>query len=877
MASVRTCLGRVLGQLLLPLASLHAIIGRPFPILLTSGVLAAPSAVRADSGFTGAFDFNNWIFSSGGSGASYAADANTITIQGSQNFDDLSTYTSLSTSVQGAYQITFNWSFVSNDPGGAQYDPAGYLKPDYVQLTDSSSLTQSGSASLTFAGGTFGFYALSDNYSVPSGDGYGRLTVTNFTFTPTVVTYPRWTGTSDGNWTTAANWTSGAVPAGQSAVAEFGVSTRTSGTVNTNIDIGSLQFNAGASAYTLTISNNANRSLNLYGNGIVNNSGTTQTINNRRTMRFYNSASAGNAVISNSGANASLTFAGLSSAGSATITNSTNASLLFAGTSSAGNANITISSFGSSFGESASAGNATITVNSSGNLNFMENSSAGNATFLANGGGLYFYHQSTGTGATVTLSNGTLDISSLTTSGMAIGEVSGSGSIYLGSKNLSVGAKNTSTSVSAVIQDGGFGGGAVGSLNKVGTGTLTLTGANTFTGTMTVSEGTLRATTSASALGAGVLRLAGGTLVLANNSALSFNRNTTVAGNATITSGRLANGAGLNFTLGTLSIGAQTLTLGQGPSVTSGAAGVTFGATTLTASGGTFSAGTGSRLALASVTGADYSFTVGGAGSTVVSGGISTGTGSLTKTGSGLLTISGSSSYSGGTRISSGTLSAGNNFALGTGQIVVDGGVFVVETGVTVANTVRLSGGVYHRTLTGSLAGAVDATSDLGEIDTTARILAGSVGATTTLITAFSAISGAINDGSRVSDVYSFAGTGNSVFVLELSFTSTAPDSYLGWLSGGQWVHAVDGNTGNNATAPMQGYDGTFAEFQAEFGTTLSGYIGAYGTDTTGGVTRTWAVINHNSDFAAVPEPSAWLLVACGAAFVLWRRHGSKA
>ena len=42
-------------------------------------------------------------------------------------------------------------------------------------------------------------------------------------------------------------------------------------------------------------------------------------------------------------------------------------------------------------------------------------------------------------------------------------------------------------------------------LTKAGAGTLVLSGANTYNGITTLSAGTLRATTSASALGAGTL------------------------------------------------------------------------------------------------------------------------------------------------------------------------------------------------------------------------------------------------------------------------------------------------------------------------------------------------------------------------------------
>src|SRR5208282_5261327 len=83
------------------------------------------------------------------------------------------------------------------------------------------------------------------------------------------------------------------------------------------------------------------------------------------------------------------------------------------------------------------------------------------------------------------------DISGLTTAGMEIGSIEGSGNYFLGSKTLSVGGNNLSTTVSGVIQDGGFVGGTGGSLTKVGTGTLTLTGTNTYTGTTTVNAGSL--------------------------------------------------------------------------------------------------------------------------------------------------------------------------------------------------------------------------------------------------------------------------------------------------------------------------------------------------------------------------------------------------
>ncbi|OYV02034.1 MAG: hypothetical protein CFE26_22450, partial [Verrucomicrobiales bacterium VVV1] len=138
-------------------------------------------------------------------------------------------------------------------------------------------------------------------------------------------------------------------------------------------------------------------------------------------------------------------------------------------------------------------------------------------------------------------------------------------------------------------------------LAKSGAGTWTLPGVNTYTGTTTVTAGTLRATTSASALGAGALSLGGGTLQLANDTGLAFNRNTTVTATSTISSDRLTTGAGVTHTLGTLSIGAFTLNVNPGANATSGTGGITFGAATLTGAANLAPAAS-SQLTVAGVT-----------------------------------------------------------------------------------------------------------------------------------------------------------------------------------------------------------------------------------------------------------------------------------
>ena len=68
---------------------------------------------------------------------------------------------------------------------------------------------------------------------------------------------------------------------------------------------------------------------------------------------------------------------------------------------------------------------------------------------------------------------------------MTSGSIEGAGNYVLGANTLTTGSLNTSTQVDGVIS--GTGGG----LTKVGTGTLTLTGTNTYTGATTISAGTL--------------------------------------------------------------------------------------------------------------------------------------------------------------------------------------------------------------------------------------------------------------------------------------------------------------------------------------------------------------------------------------------------
>ncbi|MGJ7519634.1 autotransporter outer membrane beta-barrel domain-containing protein [Variovorax sp. LT1P1] len=86
---------------------------------------------------------------------------------------------------------------------------------------------------------------------------------------------------------------------------------------------------------------------------------------------------------------------------------------------------------------------------------------------------------------------GSVDVSNVTAA-TAIGSLNGNGDVRLGARTLTVGGLNLNDTISGVIQDGGVVNGTGGNFAKTGTGTLTLTGANSFTGSTTVASGTLR-------------------------------------------------------------------------------------------------------------------------------------------------------------------------------------------------------------------------------------------------------------------------------------------------------------------------------------------------------------------------------------------------
>ncbi|EMW3390470.1 autotransporter-associated beta strand repeat-containing protein [Salmonella enterica] len=198
--------------------------------------------------------------------------------------------------------------------------------------------------------------------------------------------------------------------------------------------------------------------------------------------------------------------------------------------------------------------------------------------------------------------------------------------------------------------------GGTGSVVKSGDETLTLSGANSYTGGTTISGGTLVAT-NVEALGSGDVT---------DNAVLELNTGGTFD-NVISGSGQVVKS------------GDEMLTLSGANSYTGGT----------TISGGTLVATNVEALGSGDVTdNATLELNTGGTFDNVISG-----SGQVVKSGDDALTLSGNNSYTGGTLISDGTLVASNVEALGSGDVTNDA-VLELNTGGDFDNAISGSGQV---------------------------------------------------------------------------------------------------------------------------------------------------------------------------------------
>ena len=281
---------------------------------------------------------------------------------------------------------------------------------------------------------------------------------------PASVVAQTWLGTTS-SFTTSSNWNPATIPSGNGATAIFAGAGVTSVTDAIGT-IGGIQFNNNAQSYEIAL---GFQGLTLGGTGIINNSSVLQTITGGGTS-------------------------GILRVNAGTLTN----------------VNLAMTSSNVEFAGTASAGNASISNVS--NVNMKNSSTLANATVTKNGNSLLFLDTSSGGQASIILNgNSQLRFSNYILSGTTIGSLAGAGTVNLTdisngqNKSLVIGGNNQSTIFSGQI----VGGGGLIAIVKEGSGTLTLTGNNTYAGGTAISGGTLAVNGS---LASNVNVLAGGNL-----------------------------------------------------------------------------------------------------------------------------------------------------------------------------------------------------------------------------------------------------------------------------------------------------------------------------------------------------------------------------
>jgi autotransporter-associated beta strand protein len=401
---------------------------------------------------------------------------------------------------------------------------------------------------------------------------------------------------------------------------------------------------------------------------------------------------------------------------------------------------------------------------------------------------------------------------------------------------------NNTTTFSGVISGGD-------NLTKAGTGSLVLSGPNSYTGTTTISAGTLRVGANAPSGSSGALGNA--------TSEVAFG----VAGgndNASL----LANGAytiGRNIRLATSNntdAGTRVLTLGGDTADNSVFSGnITLGTTNQTSRGVTLTAGNGGQVTFSGVI----------QNPTGQSSGEATAAAALvavTKTGLGAVVLSNANTYTGSTSVTAGTLFANNTTgsATGTGAISVGsngklgGSGFIVPTdanGINVSGVLSPGGSVNtpgNLTLNlGSTSGKVTMSSGSGF-----EFLLGTAGVSIVSV--------------GVSDLLTLAGAAANDFAFNGNNVDFLNSGALGFYK------LFDTSSNNANTWTGLTFDGTTGVVSSglTYSNLASGLSGAFivGTAGNGGTTG-------DIYFQVVPEPGDALLGGLGTLLLLRRRRAA--
>eukprot|EP01034_Spumella_vulgaris_P028446 gene28446-35298_t len=409
-------------------------------------------------------------------------------------------------------------------------------------------------------------------------------------------------------------------------------------------------------------------------------------------------------------------------------------------------------------------------------------------------------------GATLDTNGQSLTLNSLSGSGQVINNLGNSTTV------LTLGNYNASFTLNTLLANGGAGATGLIALSKVGSGTLTLGVAQSYSGVTTVHAGSIT-------FSAANLASRSSDVVLNTSTNVGFN----LAGFAQSVGSIAGNGA--------IALGAATLTVGgtdastRYTGVISGAGGalVKTGSGTLVMTGAqtytgstTVSAGTlqladGAALTLpatsAVVNNARLVFSSSSALS-LAANWIS-GTGTLVQRGTGVLTFNGANSYSGGTVLEAGTIAlATSDAALGTGSLQVQANASLkAATGAarTLGNAVSVASGA-ALTLDAAAA-SLQMSANVGGAGSlvvlnsgvNAAILAGdasltgavTVNAGGTLQVGAGGSSGSLNaSGINNAGTLKFSRSNNSIFAAPVSGTGVVTKEGAGALTvSGVWSH----------------------------------------------------------------------------------------
>jgi autotransporter-associated beta strand protein len=608
------------------------------------------------------------------------------------------------------------------------------------------------------------------------------------------------------------------------------------------------------SAGTLRIGNNE-----ALGSGTIELAGGKLTSDGSSARSLTNAVLiSGNVTLGDATDNGALALSGLVDLGGATRTLTVDSATTLSGAISnggltkAGNATLTLAG-ANAYGDGTTVSAGTLQVGAgatSGSL--TGNVSVANAATLAfnRSDNLTYAGVISGQGSLTKLGNGTLSLTganvqsggttvSAGTLQLGIGGIVGSLEGNVSVANGATLAFNRSDNVTYAGTVTGEG-----SLTKLGSGALTLTGSSDFSGGVTLSAGTLRIGNTA-ALGAGTLRANAGTISSDSTTARSIANNVVVGGNLTF--GDLVNTGALTVS-GTVDLDAGTrqLTLIKDVTLTGsisngaltklGTAALTLSGDNNFAGGVTLTAGT-LNLASATALGATAgTFTINGATLNNTSGSSLALTTNNAQSWAGNFTFTGTNSLDLGTggvaltaartvTVSDNTLTVGGNitgaYALtkaGAGTLTLNG---------SVANNIVVSAG--SLTASGAIGGAFTLSAGTGTLTSTSSVAGLTTVTTGTLNAAGSLNGGVAVNGGTLTSTGSLAGggsvasgvlldssgaiAGNIANAGTLRFSGDTSRTYAGNLTGaGALVKTGNGNltlTGSNAAGSLALQGGT--------------------------------------------------------------------